>query len=63
MKKNYDFSKGIKNPYYKKIKGKKYEIVEDVSFDLNDLIKPEKKDRLKKKSLSKSEFKKSHVKY
>jgi hypothetical protein len=38
MKKNYDFSKGVKNPYYKKLKDKKIQLTEEVSFELKDLV-------------------------
>ncbi len=49
MRKSYDFTKAEKNPYYKKIKGKKIRIDEEVSFELKDLIKLEKKSKSKKK--------------
>lgn len=50
MKKNYDFSKGKKNPYYKKLKGKKIELTEEVSFQLSDLVKQIKKTKSKGKA-------------
>ncbi len=49
MRKNYDFSKAEKNPFYKKIKGKKIRTDEEVSFELKDLIKLEKNSKSKKK--------------
>jgi hypothetical protein len=52
MKKNYDFSKGKKNPYYKKLKGKKIELTEEVSFQLSDLVKEFKKTKSKNKASS-----------
>lgn len=51
MKKNYDFSKGEKNPYYKKLKNKKLQAAEEVSFSLNDLVS--KGSRPKQESLEK----------
>jgi len=48
MKKSYDFSKGEKNPYYKKLKGKELQLVEEVSFELADLVKPKKKKTTRK---------------
>ncbi|MGE3757842.1 MAG: hypothetical protein AB7H97_08800 [Pseudobdellovibrionaceae bacterium] len=45
MKKHYDFSKGEKNPYYKKLKGQKIKMTDEVSFDLKDLLKIDKKSK------------------
>lgn len=61
MKKNYDFSKGEKNPYYKKLKGKELQLVEEVSFELADLVKTasKKKTVRKKARLSKAKSKSS----
>jgi hypothetical protein len=50
MKKSYDFSKGEKNPYYKKLKGKKLKFTEEVSFDLSDLVKEMKKAKSRPKA-------------
>ncbi len=47
MKKNYDFSKGEKNPYFRKLRGKKFEITEEISFELSDLIKEVKKSKIR----------------
>lgn len=53
MKKNYDFSRGEKNPYYKKLKGKKLLIEQEVSFSLEDVVHLVKKTTAKKKTTSK----------
>lgn len=59
MKKTYDFTKGEKNPYYKKLKGKNLQVTEEVSFELSDLVRKLKKTkkvnltRAKKTSLEK----------
>jgi hypothetical protein len=52
MKKNYDFSKGQKNPYYKKLKGHKLQSTQEVSFNLEDIVKLAKKTTGKKKTSS-----------
>jgi hypothetical protein len=51
MKKSYDFSKGDKNPYYKKLKKQGFIITPDISFDLSELFPQlSKKSKHKKKS-------------
>ncbi len=47
MRKSYDFSAGQKNPYFKKLKGKKLQTTEEVSIELKDLL--EKLGKKKKK--------------
>ena len=49
MRKNYDFSKAEKNPYYKKLKGKKTKAEVEVSLDLKDLVQIEKKAKSRQK--------------
>jgi hypothetical protein len=49
MKKNYDFSKGEKNPYFRKLKGKALKLTEEISFELADLVKLAKTKKITRK--------------
>lgn len=62
MKKEYDFSKGEKNPYYKKLKGKKLQMTEEVSFELSDLVHELKKTKRARSSKSKKSNSDKHTK-
>jgi hypothetical protein len=61
MKRSYDFSKGEKNPYFKKLKGKKLQLTEEVSFEIKDLLSAPKKKKKPSKAKAPGTRSQKHV--